>query len=143
MPEDARDHEGEADDDGGPEHRGPARECPSLVAQGPESKTEMEHVAEKERRQERGDDLFLQRGVGLEVRSDGVQHEQVHEAEEAANERELDNGDEGGCWKHFIRDRVRPWCLGVVGLLCESQHSVVRSEPDGRRTVMGSLYRWE
>lgn len=64
MPHDPGYHQSQSYNDGGPEHRSPARNIPSFVAQSPQGHIEMHDVPDKKWNQQCTNNLLLQGNLG-------------------------------------------------------------------------------
>jgi len=62
--------------------------------------------------------FFLYSEVVREVFADCSESETVHDADESADVRELDDGDYSCGWEYVgCLNAIWPWCLSVVGLV--------------------------
>lgn len=124
MPHHPRDQQRHAQHNRRPQRPGPLplAHIPPILAQCPEGDGDVEDVAEDERREERGDDFLLQRGLGVQVPPCGPEDEEVDGAEEGDGVRELEEGDESGEWEGRVWwEAVWPGGLLVVDLELDKQ----------------------
>ena len=95
MPGDPRNQQTQAGEERDPQQSAPVRNLPFALAEGPPGDGNVHDVGDEERGEERAHDLLLEDGVREEVLARGAEDEEVDEAEEADDVRELQDRDLG------------------------------------------------
>jgi len=91
-------------------------EVPSCVAKCPVCDIEMHDISEEKRCQQRADKSLLHSRLRYEVRTNGIEHEQVYEAEECAHVSELEDRDSGRDGE--VQQGNIVWCARLLLVEC-------------------------